>query len=170
MRRQDGQMAVFDAIAFLTIMLVASSLMFSYSASLSKDARHSQAADDISFAQSMLQALLRSDVANASYESNGSVILRGGPVSVEILLLEELSLVEDGVPRASFEGGWNAQVIAIGDSLSGQRQWSLNASYAEGSYQIGGERGRGASAASIEVPMISGVPGRATITLYVWRD
>ena len=167
-------MTIFDATAFMSIMIVASSLMFGYSASLSRDADATEMAGDIVYAQEMLHSLLRTTVSNASYSINCSEVTLGGQVSIEMLLLVELALVHDGVGPSSFGEAYHLGIVAAASTLAGQYHWALNASYDDVNDQTAfvrlGMAGAGErAAASVSAPMISGMPGRALITLSIWR-
>jgi hypothetical protein len=166
-----GQSALFDATAFLVIMLVASSSLYAYSGMLAREARSSSAADEIAYAQTMLSALLRTTVTNASYMLGGDVV-QVADTPVGALLTEELAVMMAG-SSPNFEG-CNAEISEIAEALADGREWALeifydNATLGAARFSIGSEPGAQRLSASAEPQMAGGYAGRARITLHIWR-
>ncbi|MFH0816625.1 MAG: hypothetical protein V1934_07410 [Methanobacteriota archaeon] len=166
-----GQSALFDATAFLVIMMVASSSLYAYSGMLARETRASNAADEIAYARTMLGALMRTTLANASYTLQGEVVIvPGAPVGT--VLVEELAvLMASNSPN--FEN-CNADISEIAGLLADGREWRLecvyeNATLGSASFSIGSELGIQRFSASSEPQMADGYAGRARITLHTWR-
>jgi hypothetical protein len=169
MMDRRGQSALFDAMAFLVIMLVASTVVFAYAGALRRDAETSTTAGEMAHTQEMLVALLRCTVANASYTDGAEPVVHSGEASVEILLLEELALVGGGLSNESFGAGYNGRIATIAASLAEGRTWTLVCSGPGSvSFSVGPELPEERSAASVQAAMGDGA--RAGITLYTWRE
>jgi hypothetical protein len=166
-----GQSALADAAAFLVIMLVASSTLYAYSGLLARESNASNSSGEITYAQGMLAAALRSTVTGASYVKGGSVILVGGS-SVESLLVEELAvLMSDGA--ADFTS-YNNVISEIVEGLADGRDWGISCLYAndtlgEVEFTLGSAVLDERFSASVETLMAGGYDGPARITLFTWR-
>jgi hypothetical protein len=167
-----GQSALFDATAFLVIMLVASSSLYAYSGMLARETRSSSAADEVAYAQTMLSALMRTTVTNASYVLGGEIIaVADTPASS--LLTEELAVIMAGAgPRFD---ACNAEISEIAEALADGREWALectydNATLGGASFRIGSEPVAQRFSASAEPLMAGGFAGRAIIVLHIWRQ
>lgn len=99
-----GQSSMFDAAVFLTILLVASSLLLNlYDPSIqAEDVRSFQYLS--MYTKRLAHAAFSSTVPNASYlDSYGEEVIRKD-VSVQEMVVEELLLMSSGVPERNFVG------------------------------------------------------------------
>ncbi len=168
MMDRRGQGALFDAMAFLVIMAVASSAMYAYSGALARDARTASAASEIEYARGMLASLSRATISGASYFVGGEQCALGDSPAAA-LIVEELAMLASGT-EAEFSA-LNGRLAAAAESLSGGRQWSLSCSYdgASANFSLGTEAPQSRSSASLELQMAGGLPGRASVVLSIWR-
>jgi len=171
MMDRRGQGALFDATAFLVIMLVASSSLYAYSGMLARETSSSNAADEMAYAQAMLGALTRTTVTNASYILGGASV-RVADAPAGELLTEELAMMMAGA-SANFSG-CNDKISEIADALADGRAWSLECAYDNATLggarlRMGSEPGAQRFSASAETQMAGGFAGRAHIVLHVWR-
>ena len=171
MMDRRGQGALFDATGFLVIMLVASSSLYAYSGMLARETRTSNTADEIAYARTMLSALLRTTVMDASYTIGGETV-HVSDTSAGTLLAEELAVIMAGA-GVDFEG-CNAEIAEIAEALADGREWALECSYGNvtlggASFSIGAEPGAQRISASAEPQMAGEYAGRARITLHIWR-
>jgi hypothetical protein len=179
--RREGQSALFDAFAFLAIMLLASSLVLVY-AGAAFDAQEVAAREaGIAYAEDTLTALLRITVDDAAYvNATGAVVALPNGTPVERLLLDELALRVDGVSEASFaslEAAIYARARALvrasfrfavvvqheGDGVALQ-----GFAIADG-WRFGEARPPSYFAASWTYAMPGDRPGEARIALWLWR-
>jgi len=181
MRKTDstrGQSAVFDATMFLAILLVASTMMVSFSASLRQAEDVSSFQDLHTHATRLTNVVLASTVPNASYvDIHGNHMVRTD-ISVQDVIIEELVLLHDGVPEENFRGHnrYNDRLGQVLSSLVDDDRFSyaLSCSYGEKEIVIGDVRptysmGIETSAHTTEISL-PGEGERITITLFLWRD
>lgn len=116
---EDGQSSVYDAMMFLSIMLVASALIVGVS-------NHLLRADDVrsfdDLEQSSMRfanAVLTSTVPNASYIDGMGSKVTSRDISVQDMVIEELVLLRSGMPEENFDGadGYNERIVQVLSSL-----------------------------------------------------
>jgi hypothetical protein len=178
-------MAVFDAVMFLVIMLVASALIFAYTLQAFNVGEVVSNEADFRYSQEAFDAALEVTVREASYVDLAGNTVTKRDRSVEDLLLDELRLLDDGVPASNFAGSGRYQsallqeVSAVVDTA--RYHFALFATYPG----AGGTHSVVLSDAGITDP--SGVPavrfasqttasmlsvgkaGDATFEFYLWR-
>ncbi|MBI5000251.1 MAG: hypothetical protein HZB92_01810 [Euryarchaeota archaeon] len=172
----SGQSAIFDAVIFLVIMLVASSVLFMYSSGAAWQQDASTRAEESLHAQRALGALLRGDAGNWTYAGLDNATINTTGLSIEASLVQEMTMLAGGVPSAHFIG-MNENISKLARALLGDaRDWALalsdgqNASLIVISDSIASlaELPAERAASSAVCPSLSG-GGDVTITLYVWR-
>ncbi len=184
MNRQ-AQLSVFDAVMFLVIMLVAATLIFTYTLLALNIGEVVRNEDDFRYSREVFDTLLEASVREASYVDLAGNVVTKRDRSVEDLLLDELRLLDDGVPAASFDGAGRyedallAEVSAAVDTA--RYHYALFAAYEGpgGSHLVAvSDVGLQTSdslpaerfAASLTASMLSvGKPGEATLEFYLWR-
>ncbi|UCG70893.1 MAG: hypothetical protein JSV09_07825 [Thermoplasmata archaeon] len=109
---ENGQSALFDAIIFLIIMIIASSLIYIYSGQFSKDVELTEREDMQSYNRETAEVVLGATLNSTWYEDiEGEIIKKPpGDTTVLYLLLEELYLMDDGVPKYNFVLGYEQDI------------------------------------------------------------
>ena len=173
----SGQAAVFDAVVFLAIMLVASSVLFMYGSGAAWQQDASTRAEESLQAQRALDALLRSDAGNWTYAGAGNSTLNATGLSIEALLVQEATMLDGGAPSQNFNF-MNDNISNVTNALAGEpRAWALALSVGNNqtilvlSDSIGSlsELPAERAAAESSCPSLSGSVDVVSITLYVWR-
>lgn len=163
---------------FLALLLVASSIMVSFSTSLRQAEDVSSFQDLTVHVSRLTNVLLGSTVPNASYVDIHGDRTVTRDISVQDIIIEELILLHDGIPEENFRGhnGYNDRVKEVLSSLADDDRFSyaLSCSYGEEDIVIGDTRPTydmgietSAYTTEISVPRES---DRITITLFLWRE
>jgi hypothetical protein len=167
-----GQAAAFDAVMFLAILLVASALVLGVSTHLKQAEDVSEFDDLYTLASRTSNALLGSTVPNASYVDVEGDVIVSKDISVLDMMVEELLLIQAGVPVSSFEGPgrYNHRIAQTLSSLveEDRFQFELYGRYMDASVSIGEGSGQGDKAAKLTEIFPPGVTQPIQITLSVW--
>jgi hypothetical protein len=107
-----GQSALFDAILFLVIMIVASGIISVFADEASKSASLSQRDDMMGYARDTSEVVLAATLNSTWYEDeNGDIISKPpGNTKVMNIILEELYLLNSGVPSHNFALGYERDI------------------------------------------------------------
>lgn len=181
-----GQSALFDAIMFLIIMLLASMIVYTYIADAFRSQEIISYEDMSAYAEETKHALIQSTLNHTWYfDKTGSNISKPpGSTNIYDLLLEELSLLDDGVPIDNFADGYEKHInktarmlIRTGyhyaiyatytNSETNDASWILISDIINNISGLPDER------ISIlwHPPMMKeGQSGNATIAFYIWRE
>jgi hypothetical protein len=112
----SGQSALFDAVIYLIVMIVASSLIAVYASQYMRDTELSENQDMMEYCRDTSEVILGATLNSTCYEDiTGSMIMKPpGDTTVLNLLLEELYLLACGVPEENFALGfeWDIRVMA----------------------------------------------------------
>lgn len=168
----NGQAAAFDAIMFLAILLVASALILGVSTHLRQAEDVSEFSDLHALTARTSNALLGSTVPNASYvDVEGSVIV-SKDISVLDMMVEELLLMQAGVPEDNFDGNgsYNHRIAQVLSSLVDEDrfQFELRGRYLNVSVSFGGASGQADTAARMTEIFVPDVTQPIQITLSIW--
>lgn len=179
-RNRGGQSALFDGFFFFIVMMVASVLVLVASTTGSQERRVAAGKDFVILAHEYRDAFFSSTIPQANYADAAGTTVTLYNRSVLDLMLEEISLIEDGLPRSNFdgEGGVNEAVLALGHRLIAQQRVRFSVFttfgnhalelYSEGiesRNQIPFDRTTSGVAASME---FMGKQGEATVELWLW--
>jgi hypothetical protein len=131
---ENGQSALFDAMIFFIIMVVLASLMFFFTAMSSQSAEAYSRRQMTAYAEDAFFACMDATVPNAHYiDINGNPIDRSqGNAMIKYLLLEELELMDDGVPRSNFDGYESPIKSQMRSLVSAQYHYALSIIYING--------------------------------------
>ncbi len=112
-----GQSGLFDAFLFLTVAIVASAAVLSYSALAFSRSEALSRAQALEYAEDVRAALMRTTLGDASYlNRTGARVDLGGGVTVERFLLDEAQLLIAGLPRDHF-AETNAAILDLAGDL-----------------------------------------------------
>jgi hypothetical protein len=116
---EGGQSALFDAVMFLIIMIVASSLITVYAAQHSKDVELKERQDMMEYARETAEVVLGATLSSTWYEDiQGRIIEKPpGDTTVLTLILEELYLLDFGVPKENFALGYEKDIKTLTRNL-----------------------------------------------------
>ena len=142
-KNNRGIVALFDAIMFFMIMLILSTAFLFFS-TLSADNTDAYLRKEmITYTEEASTTLMGSTLPEAHYHTtlrNGTriTILRDhGNTMVEYLLLEELGLLDDGVPQSDFIEGYENNINDLADTLISVRfHYAVHATYTNGTSGI----------------------------------
>jgi hypothetical protein len=171
----SGQAAIFDAVIFLLIMLVASSVLFVYSSGAAWQQDASTRSEQSLHAQRALGALLRSDAGNWTYIGADNATVNSTGMSIQASLVQEATMLDGGAPSGNFLV-MNENVSSVIRALvGGARGWALALSDGENgtfiiisdSIHALAELPTERAASSVVCPSLSGIED-VTITLYIW--
>ncbi|UCE36078.1 MAG: hypothetical protein JSW00_11020 [Thermoplasmata archaeon] len=129
---EKGQSAFFDAIIFLVIMIIASSLIHIYSSHFSKDVDLIERQDMIIYNRQTAEVVLAATLHSTWYEDiNGEIITKPpGDTTVLNLIIEELYLMDDGVPKWNFVMGYEKDIKKlIGNLILSSYHFALQGYY-----------------------------------------
>lgn len=119
LHKEDGQSSVYDAMMFLSIMLVASTLIIGISNYLlrAEDIRSFEELEQ--YSTRYANAVLSSTVPNASYIDSLGSRVTSQDISVQDMIIEEMVLLRSGVPGDNFNGtdGYNNRIVHVLSSL-----------------------------------------------------
>ena len=116
---EEGQSSIYDAMMFLSIMLVASASIIGVSNYLLR-------ADDVrsfeeleNYSARYANAVLSSTVPNATYIDGLGSNVTSQDISVRDMIIEELVLLRSGVPEENFggSGGYDERIAHVLSSL-----------------------------------------------------
>ncbi len=173
---ERGQSSVYDAMIFLSIMLVASTLITAVSTHLLRadEVRGFEELEKYSIRYA--NAVLSSTVPSASYKDSVGSNVTSSDISVRDMVIEELVLLRSGISEENFEGphGYNERITRVMLSLLDKDRFDarLHGQYGEcevafsttfsQTYQ---EEDIAASTARILVPEAE---NEIVIIVYVW--
>jgi hypothetical protein len=114
-----GQSALFDAVMFLVIMIIASSIISVFAEQFSKDAALSQRDEMMEYAMDTSEAVFGATLNSTWYEDeDGNIITRPpGDTKVMNLILEELYLIRAGIPPENFVLGYERDIQMLIENL-----------------------------------------------------
>lgn len=179
-RNARGQTALFDGLLFFVIMIVASVLVLVTSTTGFQERRVASGKDLVVLGHEYRDAFFSSTLPRVTYLDKAGSTLTLYNHTVLDLLLEELSLIDDGVPSGNFEGlgSVNEGIVSLGERLIGEQRLlfsvfaifgthslELYPSAVQGRSEIPFDRTTSGVAASMT---IVGKPGEATVELYLW--
>ncbi len=109
---ESGQSALFDAVMFLVVMIIASSIITVYSSQYSKDVDLTEREDMMVYARDTSEVVLGATLYSTWYEDINSQIIEKPPgdTTVLSLILEELYLLNCGVPKENFVLGYEQDI------------------------------------------------------------
>ena len=181
-----GQSALFDAIIFLIIMLVASAIVYTYSAHAFRSQEIVSHEDMMRYAEETRHALMQSTLNHTWYfDNNGNNISKPpGSTNIHDLLLEELSLLDDGALSENFADGYEKDInITARTLIRSGYHYAIHATYTnietnDTSLILISDTIENISELPDERASISWNPlmikeeqsGSATIVFYIWRD
>ena len=180
---KKAQASIFDAVMFFIVMLIASTLIFVFSNQAFQTQEVVYREDMMGYAEETGVAIMQSTIYETWYDDiNGNRIEKPpGSTNINDLLLEELALLDDGVPQKNFEEGYEKDIKTAVDKLirSGYG-YAMQAAYTNISSGITHEIfiSSGESVPETDIttsqwsqPMVStGKSGNAIIKLSVWRE
>ncbi len=182
---EKAQASLFDALMFFTVMLIASMLIFIFSSQTLQTQEVISREDMMRYTEETREALLQSTVYETWYfDIHGNKIMKpSGSTNINELLLEELALLDDGLPRENFEDGYEQDIQRTMDRLVGAGYgYAIEASYTNESngitYDIFISRvdsiddisNRDVATSQWSSPMLNvGKSGGAMIKLSIWR-
>jgi hypothetical protein len=127
-----GQSALFDAVIYLVIMIVASSLIAVYASQYLRDVELSENQDMMDYCRDTSEVIMGATLNSTWYEDiNGDIVQKPpGDTTVLNLLLEELYLLDDGVPEDNFALGFEKDITTLGRNLvTPNYHFALSATY-----------------------------------------
>lgn len=160
---------------FFLVMLIVSSYVF-YLSMNTIDRNLSGQDDLVNYAGDTKKALLKCTVSDAWYIDGGGKVVERQDASVLELMLEELLLMEEGVPRDSFLEGYEVKTERIASFLvRDDMHFALSCSYLDSYIFISNTAAReneipecrAASSLSVQVPN-GELTEKASIVFYVW--
>ncbi len=168
----NGQAAAFDAIMFLAILLVASALILGVSTHLKQAEEVSEFSDLYALTTRTSSALLGSTVPNASYVDIEGRVIVSKDISVLDMMMEELLLVQSGVPESNFDGDgrYNHRIIQVLSSLVDEDRFrfELYGRYMDVSVSFGETSDQTDTAARTTEIFLPGVSQPIRVTLSIW--
>ncbi len=139
-KNNRGMVALFDAIMFFMIMLILSTAFLFFSTMSADNTDAYLRKEMITYSEEASTALMGSTLPEAYYNTtlqNGTDITikrDHGNTMVEYLLLEELGLLDDGVPQSGFIDGYEGNINELADTLISVRfHYAIHATYTNGS-------------------------------------
>jgi hypothetical protein len=127
-----GQSALFDAVIFLAIMIIASGLVGVYANQYSKGADLTEREDMVEYTKNTAGVVLAATLSSTWYEDiRGNVVNKPpGDTKVMNLILEELYLLNHGVPKGNFVMGYEHDIkILIQKLIPTHYHFALSGSY-----------------------------------------
>ena len=168
----NGQAAAFDAIMFLAILLVASALILGVSTHLRQAEDVSEFSDLHALTTRTSNALLGSTVPYASYVDVEGGVIVSKDISVLDMMVEELLLMQAGVPEGNFDGNgsYNHRIAQALSSLVDEDRFrfELCGRYMDVSVSFGEASGQANMAARMTEIFVPGVTQPIQITLSIW--
>jgi hypothetical protein len=127
-----GQSALFDAIIFLIVMIIASSLVSVYANQYSKNVDLNAREDMMNYARNTSEVVFAATLNSTWYQDeNREIILRQkGDTKVMNLVLEELALLDYGVLKENFAFGYERDIkLLIRNLVTPGYHFALKGSY-----------------------------------------
>ncbi|UCE73449.1 MAG: hypothetical protein JSV56_10515 [Methanomassiliicoccales archaeon] len=114
-RDEGGQSALFDAVMFLIVMIIASSLIQIYSSQYSKDVELITREDMMDYTRETAEVVFGATLNSTWYEDiQGDIIEKPpGDTTVLNLILEELYLLDEGVQKHNFVLGFENDIKVL---------------------------------------------------------
>ena len=115
----SGQSALFDAVIYLIIMIVASGLIAVYAGQYVRNVELSENQDMMEYCRYTSEVVFGATLNSTWYEDiNGHIVRKPpGDTTVMNLLLEELYLRDCGVPKENFVLGFNGDITILARNL-----------------------------------------------------
>jgi hypothetical protein len=181
-RDEKAQASLFDAVMFFILMLIASSLIFIFSTQAFQTQEVLSREDMMRYTDDTMEAILQSTINYTwYYDIHGDKIEKTqAGTNIIDLLVEELALLDDGVPKENFTDGYEKDINITIDKLVGTSydyvlQVSFKNTASDITYEILFTSGKDISEREIvtsqwSVPMISSdKPGDVNIKLSISR-
>jgi hypothetical protein len=133
---ENGQSALFDAILFLVIMIIASCLVSVYASQYSKNTDLIARENMMNYARDTSETVFGATLNFTWYEDiQGNVITKPpGNTKVMNLILEELYLLDSGLPRVNFALGYEQDIkILLRNLIVPNYHFALKGIYTSGS-------------------------------------
>ena len=110
-----AQSAIFDAVIFFIVMIIASGLISIYSSQYSKDLELMEREDLQLYTRETAEVVLGATLNSTWYEDISGLIIKKPPgdTTVLSLILEELYLLDDGVPKENFVLGYEQDIKTL---------------------------------------------------------
>jgi hypothetical protein len=110
-----GQAALFDAVIFLVVMIIAASLVSVFANQYSKQTDLSAREDMMDYAQRTSAVVLGATLNSTHYEdvTGKKIVKPPGDTKVMNLILEELYLLNFGISKESFILGYNHDIKVL---------------------------------------------------------
>ncbi len=127
-----GQSALFDAIMFLVIMIIASSIISVFAHQFSKNMALSDRDEMMDYARDTSEVVFGATLNSTLYEDeNGNIITRPpGDTKIMNLVLEELYLIRPGLPSENFALGYEKDIkILIGKLVRSGYHFAITGKY-----------------------------------------
>lgn len=127
-----GQSALFDAVLFLVIMIIASSMISIFANQYSKDADLLARENMMNYARDSSEVVLGATLDHTWYEDiNGNIISKPpGNIKVMNLILEELYLTDFGLPIENFVLGYEQDIkVLIRNLVISNYHFALRGTY-----------------------------------------
>lgn len=193
-----AQSALFDAVMFLIIMIIASSIITVFADQVSKNAALSDRDDMMRYARDTSEVVFGATLNSTWYEDEiGNIIFRPpGNAKVMNLVLEELYLLDSGLPWENFALGYERDIrILIRNLVTSGYHFALMGSYTNSGknrrytvfisdivpeYSSKEEASSDSMDYSKEIPRnnlasvqykqpMIGIDGEAELTFFLWR-
>lgn len=116
---ESGQSALFDAVMFLVIMIMASGLIQVFSSQYSQDVDIIEREDMQAYMRDTAEVVFGATLRSTWYEdAQGQIINKPpGDTTVLNLILEELYLLDNGVPKENFALGYEKDIKILARNL-----------------------------------------------------
>ena len=135
-----GQSALFDAVMFLLVMIIASSIISIYSGQSVRDMEISEQEVTHAYCRETAEVVLGATLNSTWYEDiNRNIIIKPpGETKVLSLIMEELYLLDEGVPNKNFVLGYEQDVkTLIRNLITSSYHFALQGHYKnESKYEI----------------------------------
>lgn len=134
-RNVDGQLSLYDALLYFMILLVATTSLFFYTLEMERSHGFLKSEDMANICEEARHSIMRSTIPETSYtDINGNTILRKNS-SVESLIMEKFSLIDDGVERTNIS--YIQDIYAeLNEFFRDEYHWGLIAKYGGESISI----------------------------------
>jgi len=127
-RDECGQLSLYDALIYFTILLVASTALFFYSFEMERDEDFTRTEEMSKITEETRLSIMRSTVPETTYvDKNGDEIQRENN-NVESLIVEKLYLIDKGIESDNISYGEDIERL-VDDLLRGRYEWALTAVY-----------------------------------------
>lgn len=111
---RHGQMAMTDAILFMTLMIIACAVVLGPALESNFSATKRDGLQQ--YTEDFTNTLLTLELDGLCYtnQSGGEVNFSGAPKAIQNYLVEEVLLVYQGVPRSNFAEGYESAILSAG--------------------------------------------------------